>query len=276
MPDPAPELNQRDYWNSNLDPQNLSGRFEATGFDYGTESVFYLTPDQRDALDHFAPLGGKLLLEVGAGIGMNALYTARQGATTVAVDIARERLRALRDLAARAGVGSGGAPGRVWPVQCSAEALPFRAGAFDCACSKSVLIHTDLERAVSELARTLRDGGTGAFIEPMTRNPLVNLYRRTLAPQEWRSITRYFAEPEFDVFRGAFAGAEIRRWYVLSFLAFVWQFGVRAPRLFRPALAATVAADRVLTGVFPSLRRYSWFAVIRVRKSGGAVSAGRE
>lgn len=283
MSRPEP-VDQRDYWNANLDPQNLGASFEAAAFDYESELAFYLTPDQRDALAEFAPLAGKRILEVGAGIGMNSLYLAREGATVVAVDIAPDRLRALGRLAGsaegdagvRSGEGSQSTPaaglagaGRIWLVQCSADALPFRRDAFDHAYSKSVLIHTRLEQSVPELHRTLRPGGVGVFIEPLTRNPLVNLYRRTLAPREWRFITRYFAEPELAIFRGVFGQATIRRYYLVSFVAFVWQFAVRAPRLFRTMLGALHGVDQTLVRMRPTMARYAWFASIRVEKRSG-------
>lgn len=253
-------MDQRDYWNANIDPHNLGGTFDAGRFDYAAELTYYLTPDQREALGWMEPFQGKRVLDVGAGLGMNSLYLARQGARVVAIDIARERLRALRTLAAEAGAGE------ILLVQCSANALPFRPGTFDHACSRAVLIHTRLEESVSELYRTLRSGGSGAFLEPMTRNPLVNAYRRTLAPREWRTITRYFAEPELEIFRRTFDRTEVSFHYLTAFLAFGWQFAVRVPVLFRITLAVLNGVDRTLMKLMPPLGRYAWFAAIRGEK----------
>jgi ubiquinone/menaquinone biosynthesis C-methylase UbiE len=208
-----------------------------------------------------APLAGMRVLEIGAGLGVNTLQLAGRGARVVATDISLERLRALDAVARASGAGAA-----VMPVRCAAEALPFRRDAFDRACTKSVLIHTRISEAAAEAARVLSPGGRGVFIEPRAHAPLVNLYRRTLAPREWRTITTYFTDRESGAVMAPFASGEERRFYLVSFAAFLWQFGVRAPRLFRVSLAVLHALDRALFGLIPPLRRLAWFAAIRVDK----------
>lgn len=231
-------------------------------FDLASELVFYLTPDQREAIHSLQPVEGCRFLEVGAGLGVNALYMARQGAEVVAIDIARERLRSLQRLADGAGVP----PERIHLVQCSAEALPFRSTCMNRVYSKAVLIHTDLERTVPELHRVLTAGGRGVFVEPMKHNPLVNAYRRTLAPQEWRQITRYFGSEEIGLFTQSFPRTSCRYFYLFGFVAFVWQFAVRVPLLFRVSLAGLSILDGILMRLAPVLNRLAWFVVIRTEK----------
>jgi SAM-dependent methyltransferase len=266
----SPErISQQAYWGGNLDPQNLG----AGGADcdaIAAEFPFYLTPDQRCALDALQPLAGSRVLDIGAGLGVNALYLASRGACVIATDIAVERLAVLRRFAGGGGVaraarigGPSPAPGgRLFAVRCAAERLPFRRGAFTRACSKSVLIHTRLPDAASEAARVLAAGGRAVFVEPMTGNPFANLYRRTLAPQVWRDITTYFAGEQMDAACVPFSRSRRSFHYLLAFLAFAFQFGVRAPLLFRPALAVLSALDRVLFAVCPPLKKLAWFVVI--------------
>jgi SAM-dependent methyltransferase len=216
------------------------------------------------------PVAGARVLDIGAGLGVNSLYLASRGATVVATDIALERLAILRRFAQSGGIARasaiGGIPpaagGRIHAVRCAAEHLPFRAGAFSRACSKSVLIHTRLACAASETARVLAAGGRGVFVEPMTGNPFVNLYRRTLAPQVWREITTYFSRAEMDALCTPFARSRKSFHYLLAFFAFVFQFGVRAPFLFRVSLALLTAVDRALFAVCPPLKKLAWFVVI--------------
>ncbi len=246
------------YWDANLDPQNLGAAGDAARA-VAAEMPFYETPDQRWALQQMAPLAATRVLEIGAGLGVNTLQLAGRGARVVATDISLERLRVLGEVARGSGAGAA-----VLPVRCAAEALPFRAGSFDRACSKSVLIHTRIPEASAEAARVLVRGGRGVFVEPRARAPLVNLYRRTLAPREWRTITTYFTDQESGAVMAPFARGEEQRFYLFSFAAFLWQFGVRAPRLFRVSLAVLHALDRALFALIPPLRRLAWFAAIRV------------
>lgn len=237
------------------------------------EKPFYDVPDQRDALAALDPRAGRLILEVGTGLGLNALAMAARGARVVATDISLERLRTLAafhaDKARREALwpsAAGGEPGRLLLVRCAAEALPFRRDQFDGACTRAVLIHTQLARAMGEIHRTLKPGGIGAFAEPMTSNPFVVLYRRTFAPAEWRGITTYFSRKETDTVAAPFADTRIRHYYIFSFLAFVWQYGVRAPALFRASLATLGALDRALFGLAPGLRRFAWFVLVVGKK----------
>lgn len=250
-----PRDSQQQYWNTNLDPQNLGGG----GVDESAlkEAAFYHTPDQDYALAQLAPISGKTILELGCGLGVNTLHLAEAGATVVAIDIARARLSAVHQAVKP--------HHKVLLVQAAAEALPFRDGVFDAAYSKSVLIHTHLDRSIPQLHRVLKRTGIGTFVEPLASNPLVNLYRRTLAPKEWQSIVTYFTDREIELFRRQFTRLETSNFYGLSFLAFGWQFAVRAPRLFRLSLQLLRPLDWVLFQV-PSIRDRAWFTVLVARK----------
>jgi ubiquinone/menaquinone biosynthesis C-methylase UbiE len=254
---------QQAYWNGNLDPQNLGG---AVGtFNYEAELAFYKTPDQVYALKQFAPLAGKRVLEIGAGIGTNALYLTGEGARVVAIDIAEDRLQELRQLAQRI-AACDGKPRNLQVVKAAAEHLPFRTGSFDRIYSKSVMIHTSLQESVPETCRVAADDATCIFIEPRTNSPLVNLYRRTFAPQIWRRITTYFTDREIGQFRNAYRKCDMKQFYITAFLAFTWQFAVRSPALFRMSLPPLTALDSILLRL-PVSRHWAWFVVLVCKKA---------
>jgi SAM-dependent methyltransferase len=100
-------------------------------------------------LRRWLPLGpGKLILDIGAGDGRFALWSATSGAQIVALDAApffADAAVAQLDLA----LGD-------------VRALPFPTGAFDAAYSIDVMEHLDapgLERFFAEAARVLKPGG---------------------------------------------------------------------------------------------------------------------
>jgi SAM-dependent methyltransferase len=79
--------------------------------------------------------------------------------------------------------------------------LPWPDETFDFVYGNGVLHHVDIDRTVAEARRVLRPGGRCAFIEPLTYNPLIWLYRtlakdvRTpdehpLSIRQIRSVTR--------------------------------------------------------------------------------------
>lgn len=255
---------QHAHWNANLDPQNLRDSIEFKPLDFNAELPFYDTPDQRCALNWVRPLEGKRILEIGAGLGINAIAMAREGAFIIAADIARERLAHLqRNFAADHGAIT---RGKLFAVKCAAENLPFRDSVLQGAYTKSVLIHTNLTQSTREIARVLRPGATASFIEPLRRNPFVNLYRNTLAPKIWKEIATYFGDEETQVVRGNFGRLQTTHFYFFSFFAFVWQFAVPSRLLFRGSLLVLDAIDRALFAAFPPLRKFAWFRVLQVTK----------
>jgi SAM-dependent methyltransferase len=130
-----------------------------------------------------------------------------------------------------------------------------------------VLIHTDLAAAMAEMRRVLRPGGVAVLVEPLARNPLVNLYRATLAPKEWHGITRYFTEERVAMVRAAgWSAFDERRFHLLGFGAYAFQFAVRSPAAMRGAMALVRPVDRLLMSTIPPLRRLAWFTVMTCRR----------
>jgi SAM-dependent methyltransferase len=256
---------QRNYWDRNLDPANLGQSGKDLLRRFAAEEKFYLVPDRKIFLQEIDPSNHKICVEVGAGLSYQTFHLARLGFTVVACDISLERLRVLRTLAQA--MLSDDEFRRIKFVACQAEEMPFRAGVIDVISTRAVLIHTDIERAVGECVRILSPCGVAVFSEPMKYNPLVNLYRCTLAPQEWRTIARYFTEDEVGLVSKRFPHVRVHFHYLFSFLAFVWQYGVAIPSLFWLSFRVLDVFDRALMRILPPLRKYVWFVTLVCRKS---------
>ena len=254
-------MRAREYWNRNLDTDNLGRRSVSDDEALRESMAFAASPEFRWVRRRLGRVEGCRIVDLGGGVGMHALLWARAGARVIVVDPAPARLERLRELAERAGVAE-----RVQFVAGSAEALPLRADSVAIVFTKSVLIHTDLERAAREMHRVLEPGGRGAFIEPLNRNPLIRLYRGLFAPRIWRSITRYCDAESLDELRSAFGNLRWEPFYLVGAASFFWQYGWRNPRCFRRGLRRWMRVDRWLLRWRPSLGRWCWFAAIEVRK----------
>ncbi|GAG29658.1 unnamed protein product, partial [marine sediment metagenome] len=132
--------------------------------------------------------------------------------------------------------------------------------------TKSVLIHTDLAAAAAEIHRVLQSDGQGVFIEPLTGNPIIRLYRRVAAPRVWRSITRYFDTRALDELRRPFGRLRRKPFYIVSAGSFFWQYGWRNLARFQRSLRRWRRVDAWLTRRWPRLESWAWFAAIEVRK----------
>ncbi len=96
-------------------------------------------------------LKGKLVLDVGCGMGRFAEVATRWGARVVGVDLSAAAEVAARNLADRDFVA----------FQADVLALPFAPGTFDCIYSIGVLHHTpDCEKAFKNLPQYLKPGGS--------------------------------------------------------------------------------------------------------------------
>jgi SAM-dependent methyltransferase len=258
-----------EYWDRILDPQNLEREAPGTSRpghpSLRDEVAFARTPDLAAAREWLAGGEPAWIMDLGAGLGANAFALAQAGHVVFCVDTSLARLKALRERADRLGLG-----GRIRAVVGSAEALPFAGGTVPALYTKSVLIHTRLKVSAAEITRVLAVGGRAALTEPMTGNPFVLLYRATLAPKAWQSITRYFTPEIQALYRRAPGLAApqppVIPFYFLSFLAFAFMFAIPSPAVFRVALGILNGLDAFLFRVARFLRPLAWFGLIRLQK----------
>jgi 2-polyprenyl-3-methyl-5-hydroxy-6-metoxy-1,4-benzoquinol methylase len=139
-----------------VDPDNYAASF---GFQWQYYDRTQLDRDDfREAENHFRmktglrpdDLKGKLVLDVGCGMGRFAEVATRWGGTVVGIDLSAAAEVAARNLAERDFAA----------LQADVFHLPFAAESFDIIYSLGVLHHTpDCEQAVKVLPQYLRRGG---------------------------------------------------------------------------------------------------------------------
>lgn len=100
--------------------------------------------------------GARTALDLGSGVGRHALALAALGFETTGIDLAPTGLERTRAFATERGLSLHTAQGPM-------TELPFEDASFDYVLSWNVIYHGDpdiVRRAVSEIARVLRPGGT--------------------------------------------------------------------------------------------------------------------
>ena len=121
--------------------------------------------------------GNRDALDVGCGMGWNAIMLAKKGARSVtAIDVSSVAISKAGESAGRMGFHN------IAFRTMDAQKMEFQDNTFDLVTGWGILHHLDLPRAFAEIARVLRPGGLGVFLEPLGHNPAINLYRR-LTPQ---------------------------------------------------------------------------------------------
>jgi SAM-dependent methyltransferase len=250
---------QRAHWDRVLSADNIAER-PLTADALRRELAFVNTPDFRALRRAAAARRDPLILDLGGGLGTHAVALAAAGHRVIVADVSGARLRALKRVIPEMKLA-----GKVLLVQTAAEQLALRTNSIDVAWTKAVLIHCDLDETMAEIARCLGVDGEAVLSEPTDANPLVNLYRRRAAPKEWQSLATYFSPEREARVLSALRGSKSARFHVVSFLAYFWQFAVRAVWLFRPSLAVLGALDAALMRVWPAYRRRAWIVVMTGR-----------
>jgi SAM-dependent methyltransferase len=212
-------------------------------------------------LERAGALRGKRVLDFGCGEGWSALEYARRQASVHSFDISPESVRNLRTAAA----GDAALETRLHPVVMAAEQLGYASESFDLVLGVGILHHTDLQLVAGEIARVLRPGGRAVFMEPLAHNPLLRLFR-LVTPGRRTPTERPLTMQEVRMFGRAFERLDIRGYHLLGILpqGLLWLTGSR--RLFDWTLPVCERLDAWLLERFPALHRYTWSAIVEVRR----------
>jgi len=144
-----------DFWQAN--PCGTKFAQEEIGtpeFFNAVERHRYQTESHIPKVIGFERWNGQDVLEVGCGLGTDAINFARAGASYTGIDLTDASIALVRRRFEIEGLS---ADLRV----ADAEALPFADESFDLVYSHGVLHHTpDTQRAIDEIYRVLRRGGT--------------------------------------------------------------------------------------------------------------------
>lgn len=176
-----------------VDPENYAGSF---GFQWQRYDRTQLDDaESRESERDFArktglspaELKGKLVLDVGCGMGRFADIATRWGARVIGIDLSAASEVAARNLADREFVA----------LQADVFALPFAPETFDYIYSIGVLHHTpSCEQAVKALPQYLKPGGTLSVWLYSAYNPwyrFSDIYRRfthKMSPKALHSMLR--------------------------------------------------------------------------------------
>ena len=171
-----------------VEPGNYAGSF---GYQWKEFSTTQLQPsasewDFRNKTGLLEEdLRGKLVLDVGCGMGRFAEVATRWGARVIGIDLSTAAEVAADNLADRAFLA----------LQADVFALPFAPGSFDCIYSIGVLHHTpDCEKAFKSLPQYLKPGGTIAVWLYSGYN---KWYRFS---DQYRKITRHLSAKKLHAF----------------------------------------------------------------------------
>jgi ubiquinone/menaquinone biosynthesis C-methylase UbiE len=171
-----------------LEPCGTRGADPAVRHAYFTniEQHRYAVEPHIPAFADFEAARGSRVLEIGVGAGTDHVNWLRSGARAFGIDLTMSGVSLTRERAELEGIAANA-------FVADAEALPFQSNVFDIVYSFGVLHHTpDTQRAIEEVHRTLKPGGTAKVMiyhRPSVVGFLLWLYYCAGRLKPWRSAT---------------------------------------------------------------------------------------
>lgn len=246
----------------NLDEINVSENFSLAA------------QENRHAAKLFGDVKGKKILDLGCGFGETAVFWAQKGASVDAVDISAVSIYLAEKLAKKHKISG------IHFQQMAAEDLKFKNNYFDFVFGNGVLHHVDISKTIKEVHRVLKKGGLAIFVEPLTYNPLINIYR-TIADKVRTPTEKPLSFANINKMRKIFSYVGHHEYHFLTLLIFVWFYLVAGvspnqERYWRKILQVKgnlrsflkflIFVDKIVLKLIPPLRYFCWNTVIELRK----------
>jgi SAM-dependent methyltransferase len=212
------------------------------------------------------PLPGRRVLDYGCGPADFGIWMATEQAEVTLLDLSPKAIELGLRRAAASGVSR-----RVKGVAADAARLDmFADQAFELVFACASLHHTlKYPGAVEELARVMKPGARLVLCETWGANPVLSLARRWRAAMEGEAKEQgeeiILNPSELRRLDGYFDQADLRPLNLLAMGKRLWR-GRMERRIAQTSIRLLEAADRVLLGAYPPLRRWCGEAVIVARR----------
>ena len=101
------------------------------------------------------------------------------------------------------------------------ENLKLKEKSFDLVFGSGILHHLNIEKAINEISKVLKDNGDIVFLEPLGTNPLINLYRK-LTPNSRSKDEHPFTKKDFDLINSLFKNVKINYYGFFTLVFFLF------------------------------------------------------
>ena len=196
---------------------------------------------------------GKIVLDYGCGNGIHSVSLAKMGADkVVGIDLSEPSLKIARQRAKQEGVGN-----KTEFVAMDCEKMEFPDNYFDVIFDGGTFSSIDLNKALPELRRVLKQDGIIIGIETLGHNPLTNFKRQinkiTGRRTGW-AADHILKMGDLETIKRYFIKTDIYFFHPVSWLAIPF---VNLPGG-RFLLKSLEGVDKFLLFVFPFFKKYSF------------------
>jgi ubiquinone/menaquinone biosynthesis C-methylase UbiE len=212
----------------------------------------------RKAYDLLGDLKDKTMLEYGCGFGRNLIDFCNKGANYTGIDISNLRISNANEIIRTKNLISSARA-----IKMNAEKLEFPDASFDIVYGEAIIHHLDIDLAMQEIKRVLKPDGFALFLEPRGDNPVVNKFRNRTP--HLRTIDEHpLVKSDFEIME-KYAYLEVENFYFLSLCSFIFRKFIKSETLFRISKTIYDKVDYVLFALFPFLRKYAWYCIVKLK-----------
>lgn len=203
---------------------------------------------------------GKKIIEYGCGDGWTTAEMASLGGKVYAFDISSVAIKQAQEFLEKKRLA-----GNCTLSKMKAESLDYPDDLFDLAFGFAILHHLDLNKAIPEMLRVMRNGACAFFAEPLGTNPIINMYRR-FTPQY-----RTKDESPLNLDNFACLSHQFKEFYHTEYyLTAILSLGLGYLRLpdsaVRYCCRKLFNLDRKLLARYPRIGKYAWYTIIKLVK----------
>ncbi len=233
------------------------------------------SPEYNKAIRLLPDVKNIKILNLGCGLGEEAVYLAILGAKVVAIDISNEMLKTTKKLAKKYKVNK-----NITYRKMSCEDMKFKNNSFDAVLGCNILHHVNIKKTVKETKRVLKPKGVAIFAEPLAYNPVINLYRRMAYKVRTDDEHPLFMS-DIKQIKEVFPNTSHYEFHLFTLLIFIWFFLVERQNpnkvrywkkiineanKYKNSFKALYFLDKSTLFLFPFLKRYCWITVIKSQK----------
>lgn len=202
---------------------------------------------------------GKKILDVGCGRGDLSLYLAQQGANVIGIDLSNNHIDLCKTRANDLNL-------KVNFMVMNAQVPDFEDNVFDIIVGSRIIHHLpDIELFTRECKRLLRKKGFITFIEPLKKNPIVELNRKIFAPKKRTKHEHPLFIKDVMIAQKTFGNMEHSEYFLISPLAVFFKNFIKKPILFRILYKILNKIESPLSKI-NYLKQYCWQIVFKCKK----------
>ena len=196
-----------------------------------------------------------VFLDYGCGNGSYMINLSEKIKSGKGIDISEKEIEAVENTRKKKGAVN------VNYYVMDAMNTEFDEKTFDVIHGNAILHHLELEKSIIEIKRILKDNGVGVFIEPLSTNPIIELYRK-LTPKLRTPNEQPFRIKELKLLRKHFKNIRIKYFACFTLLAVMF----RKSKYFNKILDVLYFLDEIILANKSPLKFLAWVCVIELRK----------